>query len=339
MVDINVKVPAIEKLPDYTASGIGAVAGPLLLPWRAYFEGKANRISARADADVRSIQASSEAESLPIIAKARADARQYLVSADADVSGTVDITRDNVAQRIEFQEQKRLANIRDVVAGAAEIIGDKEVADHEPDHDWTARIFDYVQDVTSDGLKQIWARILAGEVESPGRTSLRTLSILRDMSQHDAQIFHNMVEYMIGDFILVDYCGTASGNPKDAEFIALANMGLIYPSATVSKRITLGDDGKYGLLHHGCGLIIEGKTANTDLDTRILSVAVLTPQGQELATFCTHEPNQQYLALFAGWLERQDCTLSLARVISVDENGRMHYPLNAVRVIEPVSSP
>ena len=32
MVDVNVnlKVPALEKLVDYTASGIGAVAGPML---------------------------------------------------------------------------------------------------------------------------------------------------------------------------------------------------------------------------------------------------------------------------------------------------------------------
>ena len=32
MVDVNVKVPALEKLVDYTASGIGAVAGPMQKP-------------------------------------------------------------------------------------------------------------------------------------------------------------------------------------------------------------------------------------------------------------------------------------------------------------------
>ena len=169
MVDVNLKVPAIEKLLDYAASGIGAVAGPMLLPWRAHWEGKAKRISARADADVRSIQAVSEAEALPIIAAAQAEARQYLMASDAQVRGELEITRDDVTQRIEFQERKRLANIRDVVAVAAEVLGDKEVDDHEPDPDWTARYFDYVQDVTSEDLKKLWARILAGEVEAPGK--------------------------------------------------------------------------------------------------------------------------------------------------------------------------
>ena len=35
MVNVNVKVAALEKLVDYTASGIGTVAGPMLAPWKA----------------------------------------------------------------------------------------------------------------------------------------------------------------------------------------------------------------------------------------------------------------------------------------------------------------
>ena len=337
MVDINAKIPAIEKLLDYTASGIGAVAGPIFRPWRAYWEGKAKRISARADADVLSIRANSEAESLPIIATAQADARRYLMSAGTDVRGTAEITRDDVNQRIEFQEQKRLANIRDIVVGAAEVLGDEEVVNHEPDHDWTARIFDYVQDVTSEGLKQIWARILAGEVENPGRTSLRTLSILKDMSQRDAQMFHAMMEYVIDDFILINHCATASGNPKTAEIIALVNMGLVYPRPMVSGTILLNSDGKHEIPHHGHLLIIRGPE-NTTLhldDLNEMSHVMLTPQSEELASFFIHKPNLRYLALFAGWLAKRNCELSMAPIDSMDDSGMEHYSQDEVRVIEP----
>ena len=34
-MDPNAMVRALEKLLDYTASGIGAVAGPMLATWRA----------------------------------------------------------------------------------------------------------------------------------------------------------------------------------------------------------------------------------------------------------------------------------------------------------------
>ena len=83
MVDlnINIKVPAIEQLLKYTASGVGVVAGPILAPYKAFFEGKAELISAQAEAKVLLTQAESEGEALKIIAKAQSEAKkQYLVT-------------------------------------------------------------------------------------------------------------------------------------------------------------------------------------------------------------------------------------------------------------------
>ena len=52
-------------------------------------------------------------------------------------------------QRIQFQEEKRQSNIETVVRHAASELEDKHVEDHEPDHDWTARFFNDVQDVST----------------------------------------------------------------------------------------------------------------------------------------------------------------------------------------------
>ncbi len=81
-----------------------------------------------------------------------------------------------ITQRIQFQEEKRQSNIVAVIGQAAQELGDREVQDHEVDHDWTARFFNDVQDVSSEEMQQLWAKILAGEVERPGSTSLRTMS-------------------------------------------------------------------------------------------------------------------------------------------------------------------
>ena len=186
MADLNLNVKAVEKLLDYTASGVGAIAGPMLAPWKASREAKARLAAAPIDAEVRRIEAESEAETSAIIAKAQSEARQYTIAPNAEVRGTVGITRDDVMQRIEFQERKRLTNVASVVEDAAEELGDKEVPDHEPDPDWTSRFFNEVQDVSSEDMQKIWAKILAGEVESPGRTSLRSLDILRNLTQQDA---------------------------------------------------------------------------------------------------------------------------------------------------------
>ena len=96
---------------------------------------------------------------------------------------------DVISQRIQFQEEKRQANIESVVRYAAKQLGDKSVADSEPDHDWTARFFSQVQDVSSEEMQSLWARVLAGQVEREGSTSVRTLQVLRNLDRATARLF------------------------------------------------------------------------------------------------------------------------------------------------------
>ena len=72
---------------------------------------------------------------------------------------------------------------------AANELGDKEVSNHEPNHDWTARFFNDIQDVSSEEMQSLWAKVLAGEVEKPGSTSIQTLSILKNIDQATARLF------------------------------------------------------------------------------------------------------------------------------------------------------
>ena len=124
----------------------------MLATWRARQEAKAKLIGVQAEAD-----------SLRLIADAQADARRSLVEPDQTGSGVLEIGADGIAQRIEFQEKKRQANIVSVVQDAAAELGGKEVPDREPDPDWTARFFDGVKDVSSEDMRKIRTSILAGE--------------------------------------------------------------------------------------------------------------------------------------------------------------------------------
>lgn len=190
-MEVKLRVPGLEKLLDYAVSGIGGVAGPMLALWRARREAAARQIAAEGEVEVRRILAEGQASTMQIIANAQADARQILVSPDSTIRGELDIAQA-ITQRIQFQEEKRQRNIRAVVERAARELGDTEVPDHEPDHDWTARFFDDVQDVSSEEMQSLWAKVLAGEVERPGSTSIRTLSILRNLDQGAAILFRRL---------------------------------------------------------------------------------------------------------------------------------------------------
>ena len=332
MADLNLNVKAIEKLLDYTASGVGAIAGPMLAPWKASREGKARLIAAQADADIRRVEVESEAETLPIIAQARSQARQYLMSPDAELRGTVEVTRRDILQRVEYQERKRLANVVSVVEDAADELGDKEVSDHEPDPDWTARFFDGVQDVSSEDMQRIWARILAGEVETPGRTSLRTLSILRDMSQDDTKKFSELMRFRISDLILGKFAQQVISEELDTSLLAVVDIGLVYSSMVAYSSIKLSSNGFYDREHHGHVLRIEGPP-QTEIASMELEATVLTPSGKELAGFCRHEPNVEYLSCFARYLEAQKCSLKLAPIVSMTPDGRMQFSLSEFRTL------
>ena len=188
-MDINVSVRAIEKLVDYTAiHGIGSTASFFFSRMVARHDAEVRAITAEGEAEAQRILTEGRATSMQIIAAAQVEARSKLISPQAALQGEVTIG-ELIEQRVQFQEEKRQANIGSVVAQAAHELGDREVQDHEVDHDWTARFFNDVQDVSSEEMQQLWAKVLAGEVERPGSTSVKTLGILKNLDKSTASLF------------------------------------------------------------------------------------------------------------------------------------------------------
>ena len=306
MADININVPGLEKLVDYTASGVGAVAGPMLALWKARREAEAKRITAQADADA-----------LQIIADAQAKARQSLDAPIESGHGTLEIHGDTITQRIEFQERKRQSNIVSVVRDAAAELGDKEVPNHEPDPDWTARFFDSVQDVSSEDMQKIWARILSGEVENPGRTSFRTLDTLKNMTKRDAEMFRNVCDFVIDDFVFYDSEYRQSYDaPKPRNLFHLQDCGLMNVGSLLIKRCTWNDRSRReGIVFlYGSSLLKILNEKGTEKDLTIPSV-FLTTAGRELSRVAECTLQIDYLRSFAGFLRSKNCQLSYAEVI------------------------
>jgi hypothetical protein len=334
MDGITVKIPAIEKLLDYTASGVGAIAGPMLAPWAASREAKARLGSARIDAETRRIEAESEAETSAIIAKARADAREYLVTSDSEIHGTAEITREDIIQRIEFQERKRISNVKSVVDDAADELGDKEVDDHEPDPDWTARFFDCVQDVSSEDMQKLWAKILAGEVESQGRTSLRTLETLRNMTKHDAEVFHEVCEFVIAQhFVFYDDSVKDLAALSHVNLLHLEECGLVQIGHHLINLLPWSENWEIVLPYQDGGIII---TSNSE-PTEMLGVPVvgLTSAGCELSPLAQCTVNMEYLQAFSRFLKSKDCRLDYMEGVQELPSGGLSYARRILIEPEP----
>ena len=259
------------------------------------------RWKARTEADALRIKAQGQAEAIRLITDAQAEARQNFEVVPSSIQGEIDV-RNEIQARLSFQEEKRQGNIEAVVGMAAEEVGAKEVRHHEIDHDWTARFFADVQDVSSEKMQQVWAKILAGEVETPGRTSMQTLSILRNMSQRDAELFERIANFVIDGFVL-DHDSTerVPGFPNYKDFMRLSHHNLIHLE-TGLQRILKGSP-KYHF-DDGDTLYRIHKGGTEIYNTQIPSHA-LTPSGTELYAFINCRKNENYLGVLAEYLRKR----------------------------------
>ena len=86
-IDIKLNIPALEKLMDYSASGIGSVAGPMLVSWKARQEAKAKAITAKGEVEAERIVTEGHADTMKIIAVRRQTNPDHWGCCRRDTSG------------------------------------------------------------------------------------------------------------------------------------------------------------------------------------------------------------------------------------------------------------
>ncbi len=335
-MELTVRVTALDKLADYVASGVGSIAGSMLAPWGARRRAEAGRIAAQGEADSQAILASGQARSLSAITTAQADARRQLGT--TGVAAESHLTTDSrIEQRLSFQETKRQENIESIVHKAAASLPEGEIANHEPDHDWTARFFNEAQDVSSDDMQTLWAKVLAGQVERPGGTSIRTLGVLRDLDRPAAVIFRKLCSASVslkpdGNIILDARVASLGGSPGAN---ALKDYGLGFDSLNILNEhgLIIADYNSYYDYRLSLGVPLPGRTEflripfcfqdrfwvleqsterSKSEEFRVSGVA-LTRAGRELSRVADLEPVPKYAQALMKFFEKQKL-----RMVEVD---------------------
>ena len=313
----------IEKLIDVAASGIGAIAGPLLLPYKAKMQAKADIIEAKGKADSTKLIAQAQAEAKDILIQ-----KQKTTYIEKNQTNIEMNAADLVQTKIQFQEEKRLNNIQNIVSQAKDKLPD-QVNNKPVDPDWTARFFQNAQDISTEEMQQIWSSILAGEVETPGRTSLRTLDILKNMTKKEAELFSAVMRYKIGSNIFHNIKNIDNyTNVKHNDILLLGEWGLIQSGLGLSIQIN-GE--KYtNLGSHGDHLI----RLYTESKQKIsISVHLLTQPAIELSLFLNCSTDFKYLRLLSQFFRQKNYQLQIAKIIR-KEGGNIIYDNNSFKPIE-----
>lgn len=144
--------------------------------------------------EARAIERNAEAEAYAHIRKTDAENAAALARLQGE---------EQVANYILAREKRKMNNAINVVELAQTQFTEGERASDEPvNTDWLNRFFSIVEDVSDEEMQQLWARILAGEIKRPKSYSLRTLELLRNISQKEAEVINKASNYLIGNNLL-----------------------------------------------------------------------------------------------------------------------------------------
>ena len=301
-------VGAVAKLAQYTMS---LLAEPLLATLRARQEVKANRIRAEGQAEIVEILA---------IGEARAElAGQAVRELAEDPQGLAALIENEIDRRVESHFQKRVNNLAQIVARAERALPPGQVPDVEPDMAWTSSFSNAAQDISDEDMQEMWAKVLAGEVASPGSTSLRTMNILRNLDQPTAQMFRRLCSIAVAisipgvkdfDHRVISLKGNAAQNSlrdyglafdvlnrlnEHELIIADYNSWFDYRPCIARQRTDgPGREVMLGFKYQGqmWGLVPEGER-DQNKESKVSGVA-LTSAGRELSRVVELETVPQY---------------------------------------------
>ena len=161
----------------------------LAKPIEAKMDGVARRIEARADEVVDKIEARARLQ------RVGSDGDAIVLMADKmnEVAIGLGTTLDDPLVRRTFErwfavEIGHQENLEAIGERASAILGNQPQM-HEPDDDFVLRFHDDAQKVTNEQMRDLYARVLAGELARPGSIAVSTLEVLKRLDAETARLF------------------------------------------------------------------------------------------------------------------------------------------------------
>lgn len=126
------------------------------------------------------------------VAHAEADAEKIRVQAQIEVS---DLER-RAFRRFIAEEGRKQANMEAIAEQALPLVTDEAIPEAVED-DWISYFFDRCRLISDEEMQMLWARILAGEANTPGTFSKRTMNFLVSLSRADANLFASLARFVV----------------------------------------------------------------------------------------------------------------------------------------------
>lgn len=196
--------------------------------------------------------------------KAEVDIEVYRKQKEQELLGSQTFTLYEVTKLKNFINSAKFA------AEELQMDEDQPTTSENIDFDWIMRFFEAVGNVSNEELQKLWGKVFAGETRQPGTCSLRTLDIIHNMSQKEAEIYSKLCKFVLISgtcyFIFNNgFCELNDYNEDSKNYIT--RTGLTYSDSIIPMI--------------ECGLLSVDNSIATNFKTN----KVLCIKNQEVACF------------------------------------------------------
>lgn len=116
------------------------------------------------------------------------------IRTESDIE-TADLIR-KAAQRVAKEEIQHQHNMESILLKAMPHLQD-DAKPKEMQTDWIVNLFDKARIVSDDAMQEHWAKLLAGEANSPNSYSRKTVNLLADLDSTSAQLFNTYCRFCV----------------------------------------------------------------------------------------------------------------------------------------------
>lgn len=98
---------------------------------------------------------------------------------------------------VEFFKCKNFLKVAELADQAANDSPNDSNKNEQFDFDWFMRFFDAVGNISNSDLQKLWSKILSNEITHPQSCSLRTLSMIHNMTPAEAHAFTTLCKFVL----------------------------------------------------------------------------------------------------------------------------------------------
>ncbi|MBM3539799.1 MAG: DUF2806 domain-containing protein [Alphaproteobacteria bacterium] len=236
------------------------------------------------------------------------------VELGVESTGELSTLARRVRQRLDRQEARRQINLESIVRQAMERLAGAGVATDRIDPDWLSRFAAAASEVESEPMQVLWSRVLAQQILRPGAISLRTISVLSNLTPEQVDLFARLARFVINNFVMrLDESFFESKGIAPDDLLVFEELGLLRPGTGQMKIFKSQSEETYitHLLYRDQVLRV---SHNTNMKPLNLPCYRLTSAGAELAEILPIQEDSDYIVSMTAWLSRRGYRVAQARI-------------------------